>query len=110
MDALAPKVITRSDPAYISIEWGDGHLTTFTTAELRRICPCAGCVDEVTGHKLLDPQSVSTDLVHRDVRLVGRYALSLDFSDGHRTGIYTFRFLRDHDPSAPAPSGPTADQ
>jgi DUF971 family protein len=37
----APRVITRSDPTKLVIEWADGHRTEYSAAELRRICPCA---------------------------------------------------------------------
>jgi len=30
-----------------------------------------------------------------DIQLVGRYAVRLVWNDGHRTGIYTFQFLRE---------------
>ena len=30
-----------------------------------------------------------------DIQRVGRYAVRLAWSDGHRTGIYTFEFLRE---------------
>ena len=29
----------------------------------------------------------------------GNYALALRFSDGHETGIFPFRFLRENDPA-----------
>ena len=90
MVSIQPQVITRSDPSKIVIEWADGHETTYRTAELRAICPCANCVDEVSGVRTHDPESVPAELTHRDVQLVGNYAISLVFSDGHQTGIYTF--------------------
>ncbi len=99
MPSTVPKVIRRSDPTRLEIEWSDGHLTVFTPSELRRICPCAGCVNEVTGERMLDPGSVSPDLTQEDLRLVGNYGVALRFSDGHATGIYPFRFLRENDPA-----------
>ncbi len=112
MDASTPKVITKSDPARLTIEWSDGRSSSFCSAELRRICPCAHCVDEVTGRKLLDPETVPEDLLHRAVRLVGRYALGIEFADGHSTGLYSFDFLLRHapEPSASDPGGAPQDQ
>lgn len=96
-----PRVITRSDPTKITIEWEDGHETALSTAQLRSICPCAACVDELSGVRRHDPSSVAADLEHKNVALVGNYALTIRFADGHDTGIYPFTFLRDQDPSAP---------
>jgi len=96
--SFLPTTITRSDPRVVSILWDDGHETRFTAAQLRRLCPCARCVDEVTGKLLLDPVSVPDDLTQADVRLVGNYGLGIRFADGHETGIYAFRMLRENDP------------
>ncbi len=100
MTSDSPKTITRSDPARVEIEWSDGHRTNYSAAELRRLCPCAMCVNELTGVRVLDPASIDEQLTQSGATLVGHYALSLRFSDGHHTGIFTFRFLRDHDPLA----------
>jgi DUF971 family protein len=78
----------------LSILWTDGRHDTFDVVELRRVCPCAHCIDEWTGEKRLKPESVPETL--RPVRLesVGSYAMKILFSDGHSTGIYTFPMLR----------------
>lgn len=96
--STTPRVIVRSDPALIDIEWSDGHRTRYSAAELRGLCPCAHCVDELSGIRRHDPATVPADLVHEDVRMVGNYAITLRFSDGHHTGIYPFRLLRACDP------------
>jgi DUF971 family protein len=98
MASYQPKLIRRSDPARIEIEWSDGHTSVFTTPELRGLCPCAQCVNELTGVRVHSPASVPADLTHQQVRLVGNYGLALAFSDGHDTGIFTFQFLRERDP------------
>lgn len=100
MNAYQPLVIRRSDPSKVEIEWADGHTTRYSAAELRGLCPCAGCVNEVTGVRMHDPASVAADLSQSDVRFVGNYAIALQFSDGHNTGIFPFRYLRDRDPRA----------
>lgn len=98
MTSAQPKVITGSDPTLVRIEWTDGHVTTYSTPQLRGLCPCAGCVNEVTGVRTHDPVGVPDDLTHEKLRLVGNYALTLRFSDGHDTGIFTFIALRRDDP------------
>ena len=52
------------------------------------------CIHELTGQPLLDPATVPDDMTQGDVRLVGNYAIAIQFSDGHDTGIYTFDHLR----------------
>jgi len=90
----APLRIGRRDPSRLVLEWRDGAVSELSAAALRRACPCARCVHEVTGALLLDPRSIPDDLQHEHVELVGRYALGLRFADGHQTGIFTWRHLR----------------
>lgn len=94
--APQPRTITRSDPSRVEFEWSSGEKTVLSAVELRSICPCAACVDELSGVRRHDPASVPPDLTHRDVRLVGNYAITLLFSDGHNTGIYPFPMLFEH--------------
>jgi DUF971 family protein len=91
--APQPLRITRSDPRRIELEWDNGERTVLSAVELRSMCPCAACVDELTGVRRHDPSCVPPDLVHSGVRLVGNYALTMGFSDGHSTGIYPFTML-----------------
>lgn len=100
MSSTQPSVITRSDPTKLEIEWADGAKTVYSTRELRLLCPCAQCVHEWTGERMLKPDTVPQDLTHTDVKMVGNYALTVYFSDGHHTGIFTFPMLRENDPAA----------
>jgi DUF971 family protein len=99
MVSSQPKVIRQSDPKRVEIEWSDGHHTVYSATELRGICPCAECVSETTGQRIHDPASVPEALEQSGMELVGNYAVSLVFSDGHSAGIFTFDFLRRNDPS-----------
>ena len=44
---------------------------------------------------MLKASSISDELEIKDLSLVGRYALNFRWSDGHETGIYSFRYLRE---------------
>jgi DUF971 family protein len=88
-----PYAITRQDDG-IRVEWDQsGHVGFYPARALRLACPCAGCVQEMTGRPLLDPGSVSTDIRPLSLALVGAYGLRVHWSDGHSTGIYTFERL-----------------
>ncbi|HXI03262.1 MAG TPA: P-loop NTPase, partial [Candidatus Saccharimonadales bacterium] len=89
------------DAGVVDIQWSDGHRSRLGFRGLRQACPCALCVDEVTGEPRLDPESIPEDVHPVDVRTVGRYALQFSWSDGHGTGLYTFDALRALDPGAP---------
>ena len=88
-----PHAINRRDDG-ILIEWDAlGHQGLFGARPLRLGCPCAGCVEEMTGRPLLDPDSVPSDVRPVQVSMVGTYGLRVSWSDGHGTGIYTFARL-----------------
>lgn len=91
---FTPRTIEKVEDAELKIVWEDGHETALGFALLRRHCPCAACKDEWTGEALLDPSSVPDTMVATRADVVGNYALSFAFSDGHGTGIYTFEMLR----------------
>ncbi|HMS10481.1 MAG TPA: DUF971 domain-containing protein [Pyrinomonadaceae bacterium] len=91
---IEPLQIVEESERELSIGWSDGMETSYTAAELRRACPCAGCIDEWTGKKILDEGKVPDDLTIKHTSIVGRYALNFHFSDGHDTGIFSFNFLR----------------
>ena len=82
------------DAGGLHITWADGHQQTNAPRDLRIACPCAKCRDEVTGERLLDPETVPLDIRLTKVWSVGNYAIGMAFSDGHDTGIYSFKMLR----------------
>lgn len=96
-EALAlPKKVTL-EQARVLIDWSDGHGSVFQNRGLRESCPCALCKGEppAIGLSAVIPL---TPLAPEGVRavahsLVGRYAISFVWSDGHSTGIYPFEYL-----------------
>ncbi|CAN5489689.1 DUF971 domain-containing protein [soil metagenome] len=92
---IEPTRITEETNREVSIRWSDDAETSFFAPELRRACPCASCVNEWTGEKILKDTAISDDLTFSDMNVVGRYALNFRFSDGHDTGIFTYKFLRE---------------
>lgn len=78
----------------VTIRWADGETSIIPARTLRLACRCAHCIEETTGRKLLDPAKVPENVRAKAIELVGQYAISISWSDGHDTGIYTFRDLR----------------
>lgn len=90
---MMPKAIRRKE-SRIEFDWDEmGHVGSFGMRALRLACPCAACVEEMTGRPILDPDSVPLDVHADDLELVGAYGIRIRWSDGHSTGIYTFRGL-----------------
>jgi DUF971 family protein len=84
-----------ADGSRLVVSWADGHRSEFEPRFLRLHCRCAGCVDEFTGDPILRPSDVPADVYPLRIDYVGRYALGFNWSDGHRTGIFSFQMLRE---------------
>jgi len=102
-----PQNIEVSLSAGVTIVWRDGHASRYNIAALRKACPCATCTDaHGTGSAptaIVDsplPMFKPTGATLEAVEPVGRYALNFIFSDGHKTGIYTWEYLRSLCPCA----------
>ena len=93
--ATTPTKIKKVNPGELMILWADGQETHHLAPVLRGMCPCASCKDEMTGVRIILPIHIPDDLEFRKIELVGQYALQFEWSDGHRTGIFSFEYLRE---------------
>lgn len=91
----ATSVVVSKDQREVTLGWSDGTSTKVGARRLRQYCPCAGCVDEWSGNRTLDIDSVSEEMKVVEAQPVGNYALSFTFGDLHRTGIYQWQYLKD---------------
>ena len=94
MPYLMPTRVKRVNALQTDITWNDGHFSSYPSWYLRENCPCAHCVEEFSGRRLILQGSIPSTLERADVAPVGNYALSFTWSDGYSTGIYSFDFLR----------------
>ena len=108
---------TETQPQSITVEratglmhvvWQDGHHSDYTLRWLRANCPCATCREEQRVARE-DPLSLrpmpSAEIAGAE--LVGNYAVRLQWSDGHSSGIYAFSSLRNSCPCKECnPKGP----
>lgn len=92
---LLVREIDQIDKHTLGIKWVDGHESRWRLSHLRRRCPCASCIDEWTNEPILKPGDVDENILATRVESVGRYALVINFTDGHTTGIYSFGLLRE---------------
>jgi DUF971 family protein len=100
-----PEHIAISKSKGISIDWKDGHKSTFDNEYLRDQCPCASC----TGAHGTEPRPKASEnplklftpkLKMESVEPVGNYAIRIVWNDGHSTGIYSFAHLRKISPES----------
>jgi len=93
---MKPTQIKQISPNEIKIAWDDGHESLFMTEYLRRNCPCATCLNEQEenrkGGMFSLPLANQTQI--RAMELSGHNAVVITWGDGHKTGIYTWDYLR----------------
>jgi DUF971 family protein len=81
----------------VTVEWSDGHKSVHSNARLREACPCAMCQGEppAIGVGRIIPLIVAAPagVYAERYSMVGRYAISFAWSDGHGTGIYPYEYL-----------------
>ncbi|HZY04747.1 MAG TPA: DUF971 domain-containing protein [Anaeromyxobacteraceae bacterium] len=90
-----PDSIDVNERHEVVITWPGGPQVIVPPLALRDACPCAECIEEGTGRKVLDPASIPADIRPLSIEGVGNYAVQIRWSDGHSTGIYTWQTLRE---------------
>ncbi|MGE4233149.1 MAG: DUF971 domain-containing protein [Bacteriovoracia bacterium] len=77
----------------IGLTWSNGDHQTIAFTDLRFECRCAQCVDEWTRERKLHKSQIDPYIKPLKVEPVGQYAIQIEWSDGHATGIYPFEHL-----------------
>jgi len=81
--------------SHVEVLFDDGVRARFELGPLRLACPCADCNAKRTRGQSVQPAVERGDSITiTDAELSGAWGLSLDWSDGHSTGIYAWEKLR----------------
>ena len=91
----ATSVVVSKDQREVTLGWSDGTSTKVGARRLRQYCPCAECVEEWSGKRTFEVDTIDPDMKAIAAESVGNYAVSFTFGDAHRTGIYQWAYLRD---------------
>ncbi|HID39558.1 MAG TPA: DUF971 domain-containing protein [Calditrichaeota bacterium] len=91
------EILQISDKVVI-ITWSDGHEGLYFADHLRKNCPCAACENK-TEQSSTPPFKIygqdQKEISFTGWARIGRYAVEFHFSDGHTTGIYPYKLLRE---------------
>ena len=90
-----PTVAYNSEKHQLEICIGDENEEgdVLPPAELRRDCKCAACVEEFSGRQILKPEDIPDSVKPISMNPTGNYALSVDWSDGHKS-LYPYKQVR----------------
>ena len=109
-EAAQPVSLDLQKETALTVKWNDGRVSTYPVAYLRKMSPSAEARqlrEEIARNPLTvlpgnaGSAGEAKPFAATGAEFVGRYALRIEFSDGHRTGIYTWPYLRQIDPGRP---------
>ena len=103
-------VRAHQDEGFLEIRWSEALAHHYPYKFLRAHCPCAECVDENTGIRTLDVESISEQIRPMHLEFSGNYALKIFWNDGHQTGLYTWDHLErlSNDPAVTLDESPAS--
>ena len=107
--ATTPTRLHLQKDKQLEIDWADGKRCVYSLSRLRSLCPCAQCKltrDGQDPHSLMQqdkprsrlailPGNYTGDLRVIEAEMIGNYAIRIDWSDEHGSGIYSFQYLRE---------------
>src|SRR5947208_13105031 len=88
----------------LEIDWQDGTKSIYSLSLLRAMCPCAQCREqrdkeaEKKSRLRILPGNYSGEIRVVNASLVGNYALQIEWSENHGSGIYSWQYLREISP------------
>jgi len=93
----------KNDGDSLVILWQDDREDRLSWKLLRERCPCATCLSERNNPPTPEPTSAlpilsmqeAQPLKPTSMEAMGNYAYSINFNDGHNTGIYSLELLRE---------------
>ena len=92
--SLTPQALRAlKDVGAFEITWSDGTSFRLPFKFVRSECPCAECVHEITGERIIQPEWVPDDIQPTELSYAGNYALKITWSDRHASGIFTWERL-----------------
>ena len=89
----------------LTVQWSDGTSSFYSIVYLRRMSPSADAKhlrEQMASNPLtVLPTNMAKQtgpLTALDAEFIGNYAIRIRFSDGHDTGLYSWKYLREIDP------------
>ena len=102
-DGVTPVKLDLKKTQGLTVTWSDGRVDGYSLSLLRTMCPCALCRTVRSDPKVTNKPKTSLNILPGNfaaplsvthAELVGNYALRIDWSDEHSSGIYSFEYLR----------------
>lgn len=97
---LAKSITVLKSENTLEIIWKDEHVSRYPLHGLRKACPCVVCKG---GHAHMSVPTNPTVFFEKPTRIthiqnitpIGNYAIQIQWSDGHNSGMYKWETLRE---------------
>ncbi|MEO5376764.1 MAG: DUF971 domain-containing protein [Magnetococcus sp. DMHC-6] len=90
---IPTEIRQKNQEKLVEISWDDGQKFEYTMEYLRVFCPCAGCRGHTPSQrKLIDGKQ---EVIIQSIAPVGHYAIKIQFSDNHDSGLFSWETLYD---------------
>ena len=103
MEDTPPRHLHLDRRVGLDVEWSDGHRVHYPIAWLRKMSPSADSRElrrQIEENPLtVLPAGSSEPIAAESIEPVGNYAIRIRFNDGHASGIFSWKYLREIDPS-----------
>ncbi len=98
MENNYPTQIKKIDNTALRVQWNDGKVSEIALTKLRDECPCVHCKGESVLFEsyipIKTPFKAAGYYEIDKIEVMGNYAITIKWKDGHDTGIYTWDILR----------------
>ncbi|MCZ7485744.1 DUF971 domain-containing protein [Rhizobium rhizogenes] len=92
-DAWPTELLVSKDRRELTVSFDDGSVYRLQAEMLRVLSPSAEVQGHGPGQKVTVPGK--RDVTIRSMVATGNYAVRIVFDDGHDSGIYTWRYLKE---------------
>ena len=91
---MKPTKIKVRDKEFLDVTWNNGKDLSIKLSNLRNGCPCAIChAEKDEWSSTYIPLYTKEQLTITKISTVGTYAISIEWQDGHNTGLYDYEYL-----------------
>jgi DUF971 family protein len=92
---MQPVKIKLLDNSFLLIKWDDNSESKIGLQKMRKLCPCASCfTNRENQSKSYIPLLLTNQFAVAGMEVIGSYAIQISWKDGHDTGIYEYRLLK----------------
>lgn len=85
--------LSQTNSFSVTVQWNEKDFTVFPLNVLQKNCPCAHCVEEISGKRLVNTGTLTSPIEASHIAKIGQYGIRISFNSGCTTGIFSYDYL-----------------